>query len=117
MTKQVVEIKNISKSNQEKIYNKLLNGDLKIKTMVHTEFNGPHWADIDTFKNDFCLSSWTFNYYVRPPKAVRYERYKSLGKAWQALNKTVKAKTCLSIDKDLMIYDCKSNFLFILRMN
>lgn len=116
MIRRVVEIKKISKDNQEKIYKKLLTGDLKVTARVNTR-SDCHRADIDIMGCDFCLNSWTYNYYVRPPKAVQYERYKSLARAWQALNKTVNTKTTLSLDEDLMVYDSKGNYLFILRMN
>lgn len=85
------ELNKLSKQSKEKLYCKLLDNKLKAQTYIY--YNDKKYRfDIDFANNDLCLNSWTYNYYIRTPKAVKSERYNSFDKAMNALKKVVNKK-------------------------
>lgn len=103
---QVLKLNNINSNAKELIYKNLLNNKYSAQLtidigkqnksdryIIDAEFNG----------NDCCLSSWTLNFYVRTQKAVKQERYKTLGSCLSALKRLAK-KHGIEIVSNLRIY-------------
>lgn len=94
-----LNLKTLSKEVKEKIYQKLLKGTYEASIML----DGKHLAQIKFKNNDLCLSSWNLNFYVRTPKAVKSERYKTLDYAVAELYKMIKRETYY-IGSNICIY-------------
>ena len=83
------ELNKLSNQNKENLYNKLLNGKLTAQSVCVYYENRHYLFDVDFMHNDLCLNSWTYNYYIRTPKAIKSERYNSFNQAINALKKVV----------------------------
>lgn len=84
-----LNLKKLSKEVKEKIYQKLLNGTYRASMRL----DGKYKASIDFENNDLCLNSWQLNFYKRTPKAVKYERYKTLDYAIAEVYKMITRRT------------------------
>lgn len=97
----ILNLKTLSKDIKEKIYQKLLNGKYEATIML----DGKHEAQVKIKNNDLCLSSWNLNFYIRTPKAVKSERYKSLDYAISNLYKMIKRETNYTYSNICIYYD------------
>lgn len=99
-----LQLKKLNSNTKECIYKKLLNGDYKAEITVMNKQGKAISLDIDFMNNDCCIN-WSLNFYCRTNKAVKNERYKTLGQAITALKRLFKSKlTCLP-SSNLRIYN------------
>lgn len=104
----LVKILNTSKINKqatESIYNKLLTGQYKARLTIYIgrDKKDTYNIDVDFLGNDCCINSWSLNFYIRTNKAVKNERYKTLGYCLAAL-KRLANKNNIKIISNLRIY-------------
>ncbi len=100
-----LQLKKLDANAKECIYKKLLKGDYKAEITVLNKQGKPFSLDIDFMNNDCCINSWSLNFYCRTNKAVKNERYKTLGQAITALKRLFKSNlTCLPCS-NLRIYN------------
>lgn len=105
-----LKLNKIKKYAKECIYKKLLDGTYTAKiTIYDKQSNRWYIIDVEFKDNDCCLSSWTLNFYTRTQKAVKHERYKTLGICLSQLKK-LSNKLKINITSSLRIYR-KINYL------
>lgn len=97
---------------KEKIYKKLLSGIYNAEITIDTGTDKPNLYSVDAefLNNDCCISSWTVNFYIRTNKAVKCERYKTLGHCLTAFKKLAR-KNHIKIASNLRVYK-KVNFKY-----
>lgn len=82
-------IKRLSKTTKEKLYNKLLNRKLYMEITAYERDNIIN-ADVLFWDNDLCVSNFYHNFFFRTEKACKGERYKTFGQAMFNLKKNIK---------------------------
>ncbi len=102
----ILKLNNINSNAKELIYKNLLNNKYSAQLTIDIgkQNKSDRYAiDVEFNGNDCCLSSWTLNFYVRTQKAVKQERYKTLGSCLSALKRLAK-KHGIEIVSNLRIY-------------
>lgn len=103
-----LQLKRLNTNAKECIYKKLLTGNYKAEITVLDKQGEPFRLDIDFIHNDCCINSWGLkglNFYYRTAKAVKGERYKTLGQAVSALKRLFKSKLSYLPTSNLRIYN------------
>lgn len=100
-----LQLNKLSSDTKEKIYKNLLTGKYRAELSFMNKQGNVHSIDVDFDNNDLCINSWSLNFYCRTPKAVKGERYKTLGGAIRALKKLSKTVLSLQPTSDLRIYN------------
>lgn len=108
MTTKTVNTLQLNKTNadaKEKIYKRLLSGIYTAEITIDIGRDKPNLynVDVEFLNDDCCISSWTLNFYRRTNKAVKSERYKTLGHCLTAFKKLAK-KNNIKIVSNLRIY-------------
>lgn len=104
-TVRTLQLSKLSKQAKEKVYVKLLKGfyDAQVTIDIGKDKKNLYSIDAEFMNNDCCLSSWTLNFYTRTNKAVKGERYKTLGNCLTALKRLAKDRR-INIVSNLRIY-------------
>jgi hypothetical protein len=107
-----LQLNKINTTAKEQIYTKLLNGIYNAQITIDIGKDKPNLYNVDAefLSNDCCISSWTLNFYTRTNKAVKNERYKTLGTCLRAL-KRLANKHKIRIVSNLRVYK-KVNFKY-----
>lgn len=95
-------IKKLSKTTKEKLYNKLLNCKLYMKITAYKRDDIIN-ADVLFRHNDLCVSSFYHNFFFRTEKACKKERYKTFGQAMFNLKRILKEHNMYI--QNVQIYD------------
>lgn len=101
--KTILNTKTLKSSAREAIYTKLLRGNYEAQLTLLSK-RGPITVNVEFMRNDLCISSWLHNFYFRTAKAVKFERYKTLGCALAALRELVTNRIGTKCMSDLRIY-------------
>lgn len=103
-TIKILDTKKISNLASECIYDKLRCGDYRAEITIEN-LSGKHPVDVLFLNDDLCISSFGLNFYTRTPKAVKGERYKTLGLALRALKRHIKDNCTFKLVSNLRIYN------------
>ena len=111
-TARTLQLNKLNAEVKRKIYDMLLNGIYTAQMSIDIGIDKPNIynVDVEFLNNDCCISSWTLNFYTRTNKAVKAERYKTLGYCLKAFKKLAKVKD-IKIVSNLRIYK-KINFKY-----
>lgn len=111
-TVNTLQLNKINADAKEQIYKRLLSGIYTAEITIDIGKDKPNLYSVDAefLMGDCCISSWTLNFYVRTNKAVKSERYKTLGHCLTAFKKLAQ-KNHIKIASNLRIYT-KVNFKY-----
>lgn len=89
----IIQLEKLNKKQKELLLNELYNGDLKIEIDIFTSnknYTGVDITFMDYNKPDLCVNHFGYNFYFRTNKAIKCEKYKTLGQAIGALKRLFK---------------------------
>lgn len=112
----VFNLNSIPNGVKQALYNLLLKGKLTAEMNLMPPSGVPYLVHVDFNDNDLCVSSFTRNFYIRTPHAVKRKRYKSFGAAVAAMKRIVNSRLTDKIVSSLRIYNKDGWHLFSIEL-